>query len=57
MAFFGKNPICNTVEESFQRTLTFLADLLVFSKNLITKNIQDVGLQILSVGFKLLLLE
>ena len=33
MTFFGENPICNTVENSFFKNMAFLDVQLVFTKN------------------------
>ena len=51
MALSEKNPVCNTVNQSFQRKIVFLTVCLDFPQNLTAKNIQNLGLQILSVGF------
>ena len=50
MTFFGKNPICNTVNECFLRILDLLDLLIVFYQILITTDFQNVVLQVLSVG-------
>ena len=57
MALSEKNPVCNTVNQSFQRKIVFLTVCLDFPQNLTAKNIQNLGLQILSIGFSFFLPE
>ena len=50
MAFFGKNPICNTVEASFSNTWLFFMFSLLFTKKSFHQKVLKRFFQVLSVG-------
>ena len=50
MAFFGKNPICNTVEASFFKHMAFFMFSLLFTKKSFHQKVLKRFFQVLSVG-------